>query len=119
MENTRELKKTNYCELCDRSLFYRHFIYIDAGDNHVGDNILIRNGVRVKFLHDISHPNFDINIVHCKVLKSDVDKFIKSMKELNNAHLIFGTPDYYKFLIVEADNVNDALSGIKEVLMEV
>lgn len=108
------MEKMNYCSLNNFSLFYKHFIYIDAGDNHVGDNILMRNGVRVKFLHDMSHPNFDINIVHCKVLKPDVDKFIQSMKELNNAHLILGTPDYSKFMIIKADNVEEALADIKE-----
>lgn len=89
----------NNYELDARFPWRCEFVYLDKttldGASFRADAIFIRNELRVKFLNDMSHPDYpNYMLVFCSVPKRDRSRFLESMRDLERAIILEGDRNY-------------------------
>ena len=89
----------NYKKLKGLALLTEQFMYVDVYENgkYLGDNILAKNRVSIRFTGDYCKNGTDYRLIFCRVRKKDVSKFLESMKELENKIALLGHTDYMDF----------------------
>lgn len=88
-DNYIELKKKWYSR-------YNEFVYIDV-DDHLADDIFVKNKIPVKFKGDYKHDDKKYIIVYCKVKSKYLDEFTNSLGKLKNKMIHNGFTDYEVF----------------------
>lgn len=89
--------KENYLQLkTSRLSRYSTFAYIDTNE-FLADQIFVNKELSVKFLSHFGRNDSKYVIVFCKIKKKDKEKFLQSLKELNNKMLLMGHTDYESF----------------------
>jgi hypothetical protein len=88
-DNYIELKKKWYSR-------YNEFVYIDV-DDHLADDIFVKNKIPVKFRGDYKHDDKKYVLVYCKVKPKYIDEFLNSLGELKNEMFHNGFADYDMF----------------------
>lgn len=88
-DNYIELKKKWYSR-------YNEFVYIDV-DDHLADDIFVKNKIPVKFKGDYKHDDKKYVLVYCKVKPKYIDEFLNSLGELKNEMFHNGFADYDMF----------------------
>lgn len=88
-DNYIKLKKKWYS-------IYNEFVYIDV-DDHLADDIFVKNKIPVKFKGDYKHDDKKYVLVYCKVKPKYIVEFLNSLGELKNKMLHNGFTDYETF----------------------
>lgn len=83
----------NFWKLKKFSLLHHYYAYVDTRD-YLADQIFIKNKFPVRFGEEYFSPKTNYYIIFCRIKKSDTEKFITSMKELESKMLIMGHKDY-------------------------
>lgn len=86
----------NYIPLEKISLRYKYFCFIDTKE-YLADALFIKYKIRVWFQKEAHKPNTKFVLIFCKVKKSDTNKFLEALGELNEKMISLGCSDYHHF----------------------
>ena len=73
------------------------FAYFDLKDDYLADKIFFDNKLTVIFGREYHKDNEKYALVCCTIRRRDLNKFVKSMEELEKKALLLGHNDYIDF----------------------
>ena len=104
-----EMFGENYIELESVFPWRKKYMFVDTIGDYKADQVFIDNRIRVNFGDEMVKPGSKYGFIFCRIRAKDEDRFLKSMKDLSNKHLLMGNKDYLSFCSAVFESVRDGM----------